>query len=209
MVTEEGIAALDLLGGVLCLDFTNTANWEGDTPTEDWLTGAGALAAWGARVGVLTPHQVDMLLTSGAQTPAETTTVLERAHVLRGALHGLFMAVAAGETPAANDLAILNAALPDALGHLRLAATGEGFAWVWAADGEGLERVLWAVARSAADLLTSDQLGRVRMCPGDACGWLFLDTSRNRTRRWCDMATCGNLAKAQRFQARRKGTSPL
>jgi predicted RNA-binding Zn ribbon-like protein len=56
------------------------------------------------------------------------------------------------------------------------------------------------VARSAAELLQSEELGRVRRCDGEDCRWLFLDTSRSRNRRWCDMADCGNTAKVRRYR---------
>ncbi len=85
---------------------------------------------------------------------------------------------------------------------------GGGFAWEWDAGGDVLARPLWALARSAADLLTSPRLSRVRECPGeDGCGWLFLDTSKNGSRRWCSMQGCGSRAKARRYAGRRRGRS--
>ena len=84
-----------------------------------------------------------------------------------------------------------------------LSARDGGFAWAAGAPGTPLRRPLWPVLWSAADLLTSDRLARVRSCGDPRCGWLFLDTSRNRSRRWCDMADCGNRAKARRHYARR------
>ena len=84
---------------------------------------------------------------------------------------------------------------------------GGGFAWRWKRD-DGLDRILWPVAWSAAELLTEGPLARVREYPGDDnCGWLFLDTSRNGSRRWCDMSTCGNRAKARRYYRRVSGAS--
>jgi len=76
--------------------------------------------------------------------------------------------------------------------------------WLWAEGGKALDCVLWPIARSAADLLTEGPLGAIRRCEGKGCGWLFLDTSRNRTRRWCDMRICGNRAKARRHHERMK-----
>jgi predicted RNA-binding Zn ribbon-like protein len=70
------------------------------------------------------------------------------------------------------------------------------------ADRTDLDRVLWEAAASAADLLTSPDLARVKTCPGAGCAWLFLDRSRNGTRRWCDMSVCGNRAKARRHYSR-------
>jgi len=84
---------------------------------------------------------------------------------------------------------------------------GDGFAWDWHEADGALELPIWIVARSASTLLVSQGLRRVRECAGEKCDWLFLDASRNRSRRWCDMAACGNRAKAQRNYARRRGST--
>ena len=88
-----------------------------------------------------------------------------------------------------------------------LAPLGDGFAWDWHEADGALELPIWIVARSASTLLVSQGLRRVRECAGEKCDWLFLDASRNRSRRWCDMAACGNRAKAQRNYARRRGST--
>jgi predicted RNA-binding Zn ribbon-like protein len=76
-------------------------------------------------------------------------------------------------------------------------------AWRWGSFNGDLELPVWAIAQSSAELLTSAAVDQVRMCGGDTCRWLFLDTSRNHSRRWCDMKLCGNRMKARRFQSRR------
>jgi predicted RNA-binding Zn ribbon-like protein len=86
----------------------------------------------------------------------------------------------------------------------RLVASGRGFTWSLAEEEDDLERPLWLVSRSAAELLASDELERVRRCAGHPCGWLFLDASKNRSRRWCSMASCGSRAKMRRLYARRR-----
>jgi len=88
-----------------------------------------------------------------------------------------------------------------------LAPLGDGVAWDWHEADGALELPIWIVARSASTLLVSQGLRRVRECAGEKCDWLFLDASRNRSRRWCDMAACGNRAKAQRNYARRRGST--
>ncbi|MBI2081511.1 MAG: CGNR zinc finger domain-containing protein, partial [candidate division NC10 bacterium] len=103
-----------------------------------------------------------------------------------------------------SDLAVLNAALAEALPLLGLVPEGNGFTWEWTANGQRLDRMLWPVARSAAELLTSGELARVRECEAESCAWLFMDRSRNRSRRWCDMKTCGNRTKARRHYERKR-----
>ena len=102
------------------------------------------------------------------------------------------------------DMDLLNSALAEALRHHRLVKTAEGFAWGWSEDADALGQIPWAAVRSAADLLTAPELRRVRRCAGANCDWLFMDMSRNRTRRWCDMKGCGNRAKARRYYERHR-----
>ena len=80
-----------------------------------------------------------------------------------------------------------------------LRADGGTYRLSWPGD-RTLRTLRWEVATSAVDLLTAGRLDRVGECP--ACGWLFLDTSKNRSRRWCSMATCGGRDKARRYYAR-------
>lgn len=196
------------LAGALCLDFANTADWHaGDAPVE-LLTGYDALLAWGRDAGILDDRQVRRLADEAARAPDTAAATLRRAVTLREAIYRLFAALAAADEPDAADLATINAELADALAHRQLALhDGNRFDWTW--QDSTLDCLLWPVALSAADLLTSDDLGRVRQCAGYPCGWLFIDASRNRSRRWCSMEACGNRAKARRhYQRARSGSVP-
>ena len=86
----------------------------------------------------------------------------------------------------------------------QIVSTADGFAWAWSDEQAALDPMLWRIARSAADLLTSGELGRVRECADEVCGWVFLDMSKNQSRRWCDMKECGNQAKSRRHYERIK-----
>jgi predicted RNA-binding Zn ribbon-like protein len=126
---------------------------------------------------------------------------------LRESLYRLFRSIIAGSQPSSSDLEALNDELSRARGRERIAPSSEGFVWEWMDSKNELEHMLWHVARSAAELLTDGDLSRLRECGGENCGWLFEDTSRNRSRQWCVMQTCGNLAKVRRFRSRmRKAT---
>jgi predicted RNA-binding Zn ribbon-like protein len=128
-----------------------------------------------------------------------------RAIRLREAFYRMFSALGRVAQVAPDDLAILNGALAEAHNRLRLGApTPDSFAWIWTGADDALDRMLWPIARSAAELLTAPELARVRECAGHPCGWLFLDASRNHSRRWCSMAGCGNRAKAKRHYERAK-----
>ncbi|CAA9573212.1 MAG: hypothetical protein AVDCRST_MAG88-2547, partial [uncultured Thermomicrobiales bacterium] len=137
--------------------------------------------------------------------PVATGVVLAHALVLREAIFRVFAAIAHDRPPATDDLDALSGAWADALPHARLRDTAAGFDWRWSGEA-ALERPLWPVVQSAVTLLTTQDLTRVKVCAStDSCGWLFLDTSRNRSRQWCDVAYCGNRARARRHYARTKG----
>ncbi|HEX5502477.1 MAG TPA: ABATE domain-containing protein [Thermomicrobiales bacterium] len=204
MIVDKSTAATPDPPGVgLCLDFANTVSPHGGADVNEHLHAYADLLAWGRRAGVLTAEGERGLAAVAARRPAEAAAVLVGAIALREAIYRVFSAVAGGRAPAGADLATLNDALARASAHLRVVPAAGGFAWAWAGADDALDRVLWPVARSAADLLTSARLDRVRECAGEDCNWLFLDLSRNRSRRWCDMKECGNRAKARRHYRRK------
>jgi predicted RNA-binding Zn ribbon-like protein len=196
-----------LLGGRLCLDFANTVEDRTTARPNDFLPNYAALAHWGRHVGELTEEQLARLLAEAARRPDEAAGVFAEAMALREAIYRVFAAIAHARAPVRQDVAAIEAAYRKATAHARLVPDGDGFTWEWVDEAGGsLDRVLWPVARSAVELLTSPELARVKQCPGcDDCAWLFLDTSKNGTRRWCSMEGCGSRAKMRRQYARRKG----
>lgn len=195
----------DLSGGEACLDLANT--WSDRARvTTDKLVSYGALVALAVQREDLDRRAARRLLRKAEAAPEAARRAFAEARALRDACYAIFAAAAAGERPPVRALEQLNAALALALPHLRLEWAGERAGWRWeAVDGE-LRSPLWVAALSAADLLTSRRLDRVRECDGGTCTWLFVDRSRNRSRRWCDMASCGNRAKARRHYRRTHGS---
>jgi predicted RNA-binding Zn ribbon-like protein len=152
---------------------------------------------------VITPRAAKLLLAEASHQPASAAATLARAKELREALYRVFSAVAAGEPPPVPELARLNEELKKALSRQRLALEQGHVMWTFDSAPTDLDAMLWPVARSAGEFLTGDAgMARLRECAGDTCGWLFVDTSKNRSRRWCDMADCGNRAKARRHYHR-------
>ena len=206
-MAETETPLFSLIGGEVCLDFTNTVSGrDTDDPrtpvTNDNLKSYADLLAWSEQVGALTAVQAARLRDEAARRPADAARVLDQAVALREAMYRVFSAHAASIEPQAEDLAILNAALAAALAHARIIWTDKGFVWGWADEEDALDRMLWPVVQSAAELLTSDRVARVHECESDTCTWLFVDTSKNHSRRWCDMKDCGNRAKARRHYHR-------
>jgi predicted RNA-binding Zn ribbon-like protein len=196
----------ELIAGRVCLDFVNTLDGSRETgETEEKLSSYGDLVAWARQAGVVTEREARALLGEAGRNPTAAARTLERARVLREAIYGIFYAVAHhGRAPSKTDLAVLNAELSEALARQQVVRTNEGFAWDWSATGGALERVIWPVARSAAELLTSGEVERTRVCEAGDCSWLFMDLSKNRSRRWCEMKYCGNRAKSRRHYAKLK-----
>jgi predicted RNA-binding Zn ribbon-like protein len=191
-------------GGRLCLEFTNTISARDTGTPNERLHSYGDLLAWSEREGAVPVALLAQLAKVAESKPQAACVALQSAVELREALYRIFTAHGDGNLPKGDDLALLNAILARAMPHLRLVAGENGFAWHWDEETVELDRMLWPVVRSAADLLTSDDLGRVRECAGDHCTWLFIDRSKNRSRRWCDMQECGNVAKVRRYRSRKQ-----
>jgi predicted RNA-binding Zn ribbon-like protein len=145
-------------------------------------------------------------LEAGLRAAPATPSVLRRALAIREALYRVLASAVSGSRPAPADLAALNRELAIARSHERIRHTARGFVIGWD-DADAPDAVLWNIARSAAELLQSGYLHRLRQCGGYECGWLFLDTSRNHSRRWCDMRDCGNRNKVLQFRRRARAKS--
>jgi len=193
----------DLTGGRLCLDFVNTVNGSRARPTER-LRAYDDLASWGRQAKAFGEHDARRLFAQAQRRPRDAAAALAEALRLREALFRILAARVDLRAPDPPDMELVNGVLSKALVHQRVVKTPGGFAWGWADDAGRLDRVLWPVVRSAADLLTSPDLSRVRRCAGANCDWLFMDMSRNQTRRWCNMQECGNRAKAKRYYQRHR-----
>ncbi|MDX1417649.1 MAG: ABATE domain-containing protein [Candidatus Promineifilaceae bacterium] len=195
----------DFDSGALCLDFANTVEWHaGDQPQEK-LVHVVDLIDWAEAAKILSSDGAHRLRHLSKKQPQRAGEIFARAIELREALYRLFVTYSEQGSFEARDLSLLNEVLRESLAHLQLVPAAEGFDWGWVRDSAGLEQILWPVARSAGELLISDRLSRVRQCADNrGCGYLFVDTSRNRSRRWCSMESCGNRAKAHRHYRRRQ-----
>lgn len=202
----EGIDDLRLLGERLCLDYANTVDPRHSSLRQEFLTVYEDLVAWATRAGTLDDDDARALAAEARRHPAEAAAALERGLALREAVYRTFSALAAGDAPDDDDLGLLADAHADALAHARLEPIGGSrYGWGWDPSG-WLGRPLGPVVLDAVDLLRAGDRRRVRECPGpDGCGWLFYDTSRNRSRRWCSMSGCGNRAKGRRHYRRTHG----
>lgn len=192
----------DLSGGAVCLDFANSsASLKLPGTQLERLNSYADLVAFSVQAKLMTAAQGRELASAAHKQPGKANRALRQAYALREALYRVFSSIAAHKTPPHRDLEALNAELAKAIQHSRIVRDDGRFVRVWH-DTDLLEMPLWPIVVSANELLASGSLDDIRECGAESCSWLFLDQSRNKSRRWCDMKTCGNRAKARRHYQR-------
>jgi predicted RNA-binding Zn ribbon-like protein len=205
------------LAGDPALELVNTVDWTTHGPVEDRLTDYARLLEWAEGAELLAPRLARHFRELASRDAAGASAAHRDAVELRWVLRQLFARVASGD-PVGDGPALdaLNVRIGGVMSHLRLAGAARSASarqaeeapiarWTWRDAGHRLDSVLWPVVRAAADLLVSEEAGRVRECGGTDCGWLYVDRSRNGLRRWCQMETCGTREKSRRRALRRDG----
>jgi predicted RNA-binding Zn ribbon-like protein len=193
-----------LVGGALCLDFANTSSGRGSSLCLEHLHNWQHLLAWAEHAGAIDERGRRTIDASDRKTPLLGQAALGHALRLREAIHDVFRAIIASRNTPVHSMAILNDVLSEGMCIARIRNLGDGFFWGWAGKPTSFAQLLWPIARSAAELLIGPELKRVKLCPGEGCGWLFVDRTRNGSRRWCEMEVCGSRAKMRRYHRRRR-----
>lgn len=191
----------------LCLDFVNTVSWRGSEEPRELLTDYNTLVRWSRGAGILNPAQAADLRRQARSDPERAEAVVAQARELREALYRNVTAWCRRTPVRKGDLGLVNRALERAPERRAIRRRGRSFGWDVETDHRPLDHLLWPVSWSAADLLIHDDPARIKSCADSRCAWLFYDTSRNRSRRWCSMEDCGNRAKARRHYRRARGSS--
>ena len=195
-----------MVGERLCMDFINTVSWRESTEKKrDWFTSYVKLVDWSVHAEVLTAQQGQDLLVEGGENPSQAEEVLKQAIQMREVMYRVFKHISKKTVPSEQDLARLNESVSHFYRSLQVIQDEDQFTLKFIQTAKNLDTMLPPILQSAVDLLISkNDLERVKQCEGDLCGWLFYDTSRNRSRRWCSMADCGNRAKVRRFYQKEK-----
>lgn len=167
----------------------------------DALTSYEALALWARDQHLVSAAAAERLIAESEKHPHQAANVLTRAKEFRDALSGLAEAVDAGRQPGTTILQTIGECLAAAYANGRLVPHEGTLQWISSAEDD-LDRVLWEIGRAAGRLVISPRLTRVRACAADDCGWWFVDDTKNRSRKWCDMKLCGNREKIRRFRAK-------
>ena len=188
----------DLIAGHIALDFINTVTARDTTPL-DWLDGYARLIEWAALAGVVDSRVAANLRSQGESATREAVVALARARRVREALHDACVALLAKRAAPAAAFDEIESAWKRAAARGRFAAGDGRLRFEAVRESSGLDLPLDLVVFAAVDLLGELDANRTRVCRGHDCGWLFIDSSKSGRRVWCDMATCGNTAKSQRF----------
>jgi predicted RNA-binding Zn ribbon-like protein len=188
-------------GGALCLDFCNSGQGMRGSSKEEWIAGFGDLIDWLRGAQAIGAAQAARLR---AADPERAHAVWKRAIELREALARVLLARTEGRKPQPADLKVIDAEYARSAPFARLSPTDEGFEWSLDPAAEAPEAALRPIVESAAALMTSERLARLRRCGNSTCYWLFVDETRNCSRRWCEMASCGNVMKVRRHRARQR-----
>jgi len=201
MVYRIAVDELPIVGGNLALDFANTQSGPpgGEADVES-LASYEDLVAWALRVGEIGLPDADDLIRQARRRPRDADAAFAQATALRDLIFTIFVPIAADAEPPPDPLARLRDDEAEALARASLTASPSGFAWTWSRTTD-LDQLRWPIVHAAATLLTEGRLERVKACGG--CRYLFLDETKNGSRRWCSMADCGTRAKMRRFVARR------
>lgn len=204
----QGVA-FDLCGGHPALDFVNSLdNRFGSRGGTEGLQSYDDLLRFTRETRLLDTARTAQV--ARTVTTEAAVRALRAGRALREALAESFYAVVDRRPPSSTSLETLERYFHVADRHRELRwqpDIGEraGLAWSWRFNEGKAELPLWVIAHAARDLMLSPEMKRVRACEADTCRWLFLDTSRNHTRRWCKMQVCGNRMKARRYQVRHSG----
>ena len=183
-------------GGELCLDFCNTGQEARDKPGEEWLSSYADVVDWLEIAGGITRKHAATLREAAARAPEAAQKVWRRAIALREALATVLLAKVAGRKPAEENLRLIEQEYARTAPCARLVPGDSGFSWSVDRESDELD--------SAVALMTSERMRRVRRCGNATCYWLFVDETKNCSRRWCEMASCGNVMKVRRHRERHR-----
>jgi predicted RNA-binding Zn ribbon-like protein len=196
--------SLDLVGGELAWDFTNTSSGRGSPAHREHLRDFDALMRWVEHARVMPPSDCAYVRAELAGHPRRSRRIFERAIEMRELIWAIGTALAEQRPVAAKLLASLSATHAENLGHAEMKMRLGSYIWVWDPRRDIQAAILGPVTLSALTLVMEKDLLRTRRCAGQDCGWLFFDTTKNNRRRWCDMRVCGNRAKVRAVRKRQR-----
>lgn len=188
----------------LCLAYANTRSWRGSAEPTEKLHEFTDVLVWLEQSAGVAGAALQPLRAWAREHPKKAAALFDESISLREAMFRSFSAAAAGDAARETDFAAVRDAIAEAPPRRQLTRADGAYGWRIETLRPCVASVLVPVLWSAGDLLVAAGMRRIRQCANDKCLWLFVDESKSGTRRWCDMSSCGNRAKAQRHYARVK-----
>jgi predicted RNA-binding Zn ribbon-like protein len=201
-----GAGSIARIGGHLAVDFANTAGWHASDERSEWLVSYPEWLAWLRQGKTVPAAKLSALGDEAARDPTRARRALAKVIEHRELVYRVFTAIARGGAPDESDLERLHRAHVAALVAAEARWERGQLALTWSYDPADLTSPLHPLMVAAAELLESPQLARLRQCGNDPCGWLFVDSSKNGSRRWCSSAECGNASRVRAFRARARAS---
>lgn len=200
-IVARDFSASDLVAGHPTLDLVNTVTARNAQDPIDWLDGYPRLIEWAQLSDIAAEIKVSRLRSEAKRSPAAAATALHRAKEFRETFHSVCGSLFRRRAPSPEDVRELERIWRRTLTRVSIAAVDGRLKAVLDPSRSGLDHILDRLVLEGVELLRDLPLGRARVCEGERCGWLFIDSSKGGQRVWCDMATCGNAAKSRRFRA--------
>jgi predicted RNA-binding Zn ribbon-like protein len=193
---------LDLVGGLPCLDFANTAGGHTKIREVERIPTYQDVVNWALFAAVVSAGEARSILQAAKAKPGAAEREVEAMHAFREALHRTVAAISGGQPIAAKDFAKVRAVITEAIGNAEIAREDEAFRWTADVVAPGLGTVLNRVALSAHEMLTREKPSQLRIC--ERCTWVFIDRTKNQKRRFCRQDACGAKSRSERFYERHR-----
>lgn len=204
IVVTRAFSSTDIVAGHPALDLVNTVTSRDIAPPKDWLDGYPRLIEWASLAGIAEAERLGELADLASASPEDAASALDRLKQFREALYAAYSALIEGEPPPASEVATIERVWKEAQSRQHLACGEHDVSTRFDMRTSGLDLIRDQIAGSAVELLCRLPSDRTRLCRGERCGWLFIDSSKGGQRVWCDMATCGNAAKSRKLVESRK-----
>ena len=201
---QSRAATLDLVGGSLALDFTNTSSGRGSPTHQEHLRDFETLVQWVEHARVVTPSDCLYLREQAARRPKPAAAIFARALAVRELIWQIGEALAERRAITGALRGELVAVHAKSLAFAEIKSRDQAFIWAWDPRRDLEAAILGPITLSALSLLMEKDLSRTKRCEGKECGWLFFDATKNKSRRWCEMRVCGNRAKVRAARQRKK-----
>ena len=202
--SEGRAGSLALVAGDLALDFANTESGRGSDHHLNHLKSATDVLTWAKHANVISVAVAEQGCKQVKEQKQLADNLLRRAVCLRQTVYDISSSLVQGVQPRDDILEALAGHHCETMSHARLKQHGSRYAWSWNCDEELGAAVLGPIVQAAINLLTHQDRSRIKQCGGNQCGWLFVDTSKNNSRCWCDMRVCGNRSKVKAMRARKR-----